>query len=79
MHTPDVVKLDAFPPASTGRFPPEEQELLSHTNGIAVSKVVAFDVSPEACKSNTANHRLIGLAGAVAPMIVVVEATRKCQ
>lgn len=77
-HTPDIVKLNTFPPASTGRFPPEEQELLSHTDGIAVGKVIAFDVGPEACKSNTANHSLVGLAGTVTPVIVVIEATKKC-
>jgi hypothetical protein len=78
-YAPDIVKLNAFPPASTSRFPPEEQELLSHTDGIAVGKVVALDVGPEACKSNTADHSLVGLSSAVTPVVVVVEAARKCQ
>jgi hypothetical protein len=41
---PDVFKLNTFPPASTGRLSPEEQKLLGHTNGVAIGRVVAFNI-----------------------------------
>jgi hypothetical protein len=70
----DVIKLNTFPPASASRFPPEEKELLGHTDGIAIGKVVALDIGPQACKRNTADNSLVGLASTVTPSIVVVEA-----
>lgn len=69
----DVVKLNTLPPASASRFPPEEKQLLSHADGVAVSEVVALYIRPQTCKRNTANDGLVGLAGAVSPLIVVVE------
>ena len=42
----DIFKLDTFPPAATSRFPPEEQQLLRHSDRVAVGKVVALDVRP---------------------------------
>lgn len=33
LDTLDVFKVDAFPPASPGRFPPKQKELLGHANG----------------------------------------------
>jgi hypothetical protein len=47
---------------------------LSHTNGVAVSKIVALDVSSETSESNAADHGLVGLSGSVTPPIVMVEA-----
>lgn len=74
-YTPDIVKLNTFPPASSSRFPPEQQELLSHANSVTVGNVVALDVGAQACKSNTANDSLVRLSSAMAPKVVVVETT----
>lgn len=40
----DVGELNAFPPASSCGFPPEEQQLLRHTD--SVSGRLTLDVSP---------------------------------
>lgn len=76
LYTPDIVKLDAFPPASPGRFPPEQQQFLGHTDSVAVGEIVALDVGPEACKGNTADDGLVGFSSAMAPVIVVIETTK---
>jgi hypothetical protein len=76
--TSDIVKFDTFPPAAASGFPPEEEQLLRHSDGVAVSKVVTLNVRSQACKSNAANDGFVGLAGAVTPSVVVVEATACC-
>lgn len=40
----DIGELDALPPASPRRFPPEEQQLLRHADGVCGS--LALDVGP---------------------------------
>jgi DNA topoisomerase VI subunit B len=75
LNAPDILQLDTFPPASTCRLPPEQKELLRHPHGIAISKVVSFDVCAKTCESNTADNSLVGLPGAMTPFIVVVEST----
>jgi hypothetical protein len=72
-----VLELHAFPPAATGGFPPEEQQLLRHSDSVAVSKVVAFDVSSQASEGDAADDSLVGLAGTVSPSVVVIEAATK--
>lgn len=42
----DVLELDAFPPASASWLPPEEKQLLGHTERVAVGEIVALDVGP---------------------------------
>jgi hypothetical protein len=73
----DVVELDTLPPASASGFPPEEEQLLGHSDSITVGEVVALDVGPQACECNTADDGLVGFAGAVTPAVVVVEATAR--
>lgn len=35
-YTLDVLKLNAFPPASSGRFAPEQEQLLCHADSVVV-------------------------------------------
>jgi hypothetical protein len=42
----DILQLDALPPTSSGWLSPEQQQLLSHTNGVRGSCGVALDVGP---------------------------------
>lgn len=70
----DIVQLDPFPPASPRRFPPEQEQFLRHAEGVAVGEVVALDVGAQAGQRETADDGFVGLAGAVAPLVVVVEA-----
>jgi len=69
----DIVELDAFPPASTRRLAPEEQQLLGHPHRIA-AHVVAPDVRPQPRQRQAANDRLVGLSGTMSPSVVVIEA-----
>jgi hypothetical protein len=71
----DIVELNALPPAAACGFPPEQEKLLRHPDGITVGRVVALDVGAQACERNAADDGLVGLAGTVTPEVVVVEAT----
>ena len=73
-YTPDVVKFNAFPPAAASWFPPEQQQLLSHADSVAVGQIVSFDIGPQARESDAADNGFIGFSGAVAPVVIVVEA-----
>jgi hypothetical protein len=75
LNTLDVVQLDALPPASPRWLAPEQQQLLRHTHRIATHLVTA-DIAAEARKSQAADNSLIGLACAVSPLVLAVEATR---
>lgn len=68
----NVLQLDAFPPTPPGRFPPKEQQLLRHADRVVVGHV-AFDVGSEPRESETADDGFVGLAGSMAPAVVVVE------
>lgn len=69
----NIVQLDALPPAAPGGFPPEQEQLLRHADGVA-AHFVAADVAAQPRQGQAADDGLVGLAGAVAPAIVVVEA-----
>jgi hypothetical protein len=74
LDTSYVLELNPFPPASPRRFPPEEKQFLRHAEGVAVREIVALDVGAQASQRETAYDSFVGLAGAVAPLVVVVEA-----
>lgn len=82
-HTPDpdlelalntlhIFKLNAFPPASSRRLPPEEKQFLRHTNGIA-AHFIASNIAAQACQCQTTNDRLVRLACSVTPCVVMIE------
>ena len=68
------MQLDALPPAAARGLAPEEEQLLRHADGGAAR--VAADVGAEAREGQAADYGFVGLAGAVAPAVVVVEAAR---
>lgn len=70
----DIVKVHAFPPAPAGRLAPEQQQLLRHAHGV-VARIVAADVAAQPGERETADDGLVRLAGTVAPLVVVIEAT----
>lgn len=72
-HAVDALEVDALPPAAAGGLAPEEQQLLGHADG-AAAHVVAADVGAQARQRQRADDGLVGLARAVAPVVVVVEA-----
>lgn len=74
-HAFDILEVDALPPTSTRRFPPEEKELLCHADRVAVAGVSTADIGSEACECQTADDSFIGLSGAMTPAVVVVETT----
>jgi hypothetical protein len=74
LHTLDVVKINTFPPAASGRLSPEQKQLLRHAYSV-VTHVVAFDVATEPSKRQTADNSLVGLTSPVSPSIIVIEAT----
>jgi hypothetical protein len=78
LDTSDIVKFNAFPPAAASGFPPEKEQLLRHSDSVAVSKIVALDVSPQTCECDTADDGLVGLTGTVTPAIIVIETTVQC-
>ena len=74
-YTLDLVQLHAFPPTSPRRLPPKQEQLLRHAHRVVVrQRLAALDVGPEAREGEAADDGLVGLAGAVAPAVLVVEA-----
>lgn len=73
----DALQLDALPPAATGRLAPKQKQLLGHTHGVA-THLVAPDVTTQTGQCQAADHGLVRLASAVAPVVVVVEAATAC-
>ncbi|KAK5188483.1 hypothetical protein LTR16_008293 [Cryomyces antarcticus] len=69
----DIVQLYALPPTSPSRLPPEEQQLLRHTDGVRC-EVVAFDVGPQPGQRDATDDGFVRLACSVAPTVVMVEA-----
>jgi hypothetical protein len=41
LNTCDILKLDAFPPASSSGFAPEKQKLLGHANSVGTHLVTS--------------------------------------
>lgn len=77
LDTLDIVEFDAFPPAPTGWFPPEEEELLCHVDDVGVVHgiaVAAARVGAQTSQGERADDGLAWLAGTVAPVILVVKA-----
>lgn len=70
----DIVQLDSFPPASSGGFSPEEQEFLSHTYSVVVRQITSY-ISAKFGQSKAADNCLVGLRGAVAPLISAIKAS----
>lgn len=72
----DVFEINAFPPATTSRFPPKEKKLLCHADstGILITRISGT----QACQSNRADDGLVGFTSTVSPSIFVVEATVIC-
>lgn len=73
LETLDTLELDTFPPAPASGLAPEKQKLLGHADGVA-AHLVALDVGAQAGEGEGADDGLVGLAGAMAPAVVVVEA-----
>lgn len=73
LDTSNIFKLDSFPPAATSWFPPEKEQLLRHSDSVAVGIFIALDVGPQTRKSNAADDGLVGFTSTVAPSVVVVE------
>lgn len=73
-HTFDILEMDAFPPTSTRRFPPEKEKLLCHADCIVVAGLGSANIGPEARQCQTADDSFIRLASTMAPAVVVVEA-----
>src|SRR3954452_7699945 len=69
-----IIELNALPPASPSRLPPEQKKLLGHTNCIVVGQVSA-DVGAELGKGETADNCFVGLRGSVAPLVLTVESS----
>ena len=85
-HTLDIIQFDAFPPASPRRFPPEEKELLCHTDssGIAIREITVGTtgtrgplIGPQPGECDRADDSFVGFAGTVAPAVVVVESPKR--
>lgn len=78
-YTFDIVQLNTLPPTATRRLTPEEKKFLRHADGIAVREgiviVVALNVGTEAGECYGCDDRFVWLRGAVAPAVIVVEAT----
>lgn len=72
----DIVQLNTLPPASSSGFPPEEEQLLRHADGIA-AHFVASNVAAQPSEGQTADDGLVRLTSSVAPLVVVVETTAK--
>lgn len=74
LHAVHVVELHTLPPAPARGFPPEEQQLLCHADGVAVRRL-ATDVGSQPGERDRADDGFIRFGGAVAPDVGVVEAT----
>ena len=70
----DILKINAFPPASASGFAPEQQQLLRHTDGVGVG--VAANIGAQTSQSDTANDGLVRLSSTVTPGVVMVEAAK---
>lgn len=75
LYAIDIIKFDAFPPASSCRLSPEEEKLLRHSHHIGVGDFITLDIGAETSKSDAANDSLVRFIGSVAPTVVVVEAS----
>lgn len=73
LNSLDIVQLNTLPPTSPCWFPPEEQELLCHSDCVA-RQIVTPDIGAETCERNTADDCFVRFASAMTPAIVVVEA-----
>lgn len=73
-HSFYIVQINPFPPATTGGFPPKEQEFLSHADGIVVRQITS-NVSAKLGEGKTADDRLVRLRGSVSPLILAIEPT----
>lgn len=74
-HALYIIKLNALPPASPGRFTPEQQQLLCHTNSVTVGGRIATDVGAKTGKRDRADNSLVRFGGTVAPSVCAVEST----
>lgn len=74
LDTLDILQLDALPPAPSGWFSPEQEQLLCHANGI-VAHFVAPNVAAQPSQSETADDGLVRFACSVTPAIIVVKAS----
>jgi len=74
LHPLHILQIDTLPPTPSRRLPPEKQQFLRHADGVAVGDAfAAFDVGAEAGESEAADDGFLGLAGTVAPAVIVVE------
>lgn len=75
----NVIQINTFPPAASGWLPPEQQQFLCHAYSVGIRSGITADVGTEAGKGDAADDSFLWFAGAVAPLIVVVEtAARRC-
>lgn len=74
LHALHVPEIHALPPAAPRRLPPEQEELLRHTDGVGVGGVAAPGVGAETGEGDGADDGFVRLAGPVTPAVVVVEA-----
>jgi hypothetical protein len=74
INTLNIVKVHTLPPAAASGLSPEQQEFLGHADSIVVRKITT-DVGTKLGQSQTADHRLVRLWGAVAPVILAIKTT----
>ena len=75
LHPLHLVQLYSLPPAPSRRFSPEQQQLLCHTNRIAVGEVAPTNIGPQTGERQAADNGFVRLAGPVTPAIVIVKAS----
>lgn len=80
MHAFDIVKLNAFPPASSGRLAPEEEKLLRHANGVAIccaaaATTFAANICPKSCQRYGAYDSFVWFRCTMAPGVCMIETT----
>lgn len=67
LNSLDALEIDTFPPATSCRFSPEEEEFLSHTDSVTARWIVSFDICTKFCQCDTAYDSLVWLTSSVAP------------
>lgn len=73
-HSFYVVQINTFPPATTGRFSPEEKKFLSHADGIVIRKITS-NVGAKLGKGKTADDCFVRLRSSVPPLVFAIEST----
>jgi len=73
-HSFYIIQINPFPPATTGRFPPEKKKFLGHADGVVVRQITS-NVSAKLGQSKTADDCLVGLRGTMSPLVLAIKST----